>query len=341
MNCLKSATPPITSLSPGKPSEPSDLSVVPSVYHDLVAVFSKDEACLLPPHRPYDCAIDLLPGAPLPSGRLYSLTQPEREAMVKYIMDSLAASIIRPSSSPVGAGFFFMEKKDKSLRPCIDFRRLNSITVKNKYPLPLLSSAFELLQGATLFSKLDLRNAYHLVRIRRGDEWKMVFNTHLGHFEYLVMPYGLTNAPAIFQALVNDILRDFIKRCAIVYLDDILIFSKSLAEHEVHVRQILQHLLESKLFVKAEKCEFHMDTVVFLGYIITQGNLKPDPVKVRAVLDWPQPLTVINSSVSWVLPIFTAGSFRISARLLCLSLALLLPKCVFSGIRKLSWPLPT
>lgn len=289
MNCLKSATPPVTYLSPGKPSEPPDLSVVPSVYQDLMAVFSKDEACSLPPYRPYDCAIDLLPGAPLPSGRLYSLTQPEREAMEKYIMDSLAAGIIRPSSSPVGAGFFFVEKKDKSLRPCIDFRQLNSITVKNKYTLPLLSSTFELLQGATVFSKLDLRNAYHLVRIRRGDEWKMAFNTHLGHFEYLVMPYGLTNAPAVFQALVNDILRDFIKRCAIVYLDDILIFSKFLAEHEVHVRQILQCLLESKLFIKAEKCEFHVDTVVFLGYIITQGNLKPDPVKVRAVLDWPQP----------------------------------------------------
>lgn len=183
MNCLKSLTPPIASLSPSKPSEPPDLSTVPPVYHDLAAVFSKDEVRSLPPHRPYDCAIDLLPGAPLPSGRLYSLTQPEREAMEKYITDSLAAGIVRPLSSPVGAGFFFVEKKDKSLRPCIDFRGLNSITVKNKYPLPLLFSAFELLQGATVFSKLDLRNAYHLVRIRRGDEWKTAFKTHLGHFE--------------------------------------------------------------------------------------------------------------------------------------------------------------
>lgn len=185
--------------------------------------------------------------------------------MEKYITDSLAAGIIRPSSSPVGAGFCFVEKKDKSLRPCIDFRRLNSITVKNKYPLPLLSSAFELLQEATVFSKLELRNAYHLVRIRRGHEWKTAFNTHLGHFEYVVMPFGLTNSPAVFQALVNDILKDFINRCAFVYVDDILIFSKSLAEHEVHVRQILQRLLENKLFVKAEKCEFHMDTVVVPG----------------------------------------------------------------------------
>lgn len=142
-----------------------------------------------------------------------------------------------------------MDKKDKSLRPCIDYWGLNQITVKNKYPLPLLSSAFELLQGMTVFSKLDLRNAYHLVRIREGDEWKTAFNTPLGHFEYLVMPFGLTNAPAVFQAMVDDVLRDFVNRCVFVYLDDILIFSRTLAEHQAHVRQVLQCLLENRLFV--------------------------------------------------------------------------------------------
>lgn len=139
-------------------------------------------------------------------------------------MDSLAAGITRPSSSPLEAGFFFVEKKNKTLRPCIDFRGLNKITVKNKYPLPLLASAFKLLQGATIFSKLDLWNAYHLVRICKGDEWKTAFKTHLGHFEYLVMPFGLTNVPAAFQALINDVLRDFINHFVFVYLDDILIF---------------------------------------------------------------------------------------------------------------------
>ena len=124
--------------------------------------------------------------------------------MEEYIQGSLAAGIIRPSSSPAGAGFFFVSKKDKSLRLRIDYRGLNDITVKNRYPLTLLSTAFELLQGATVFTKLDLRNAYHLVRIREGDEWKTAFNTPTGHYEYLVMPFGLTNAPAVFQALVND-----------------------------------------------------------------------------------------------------------------------------------------
>lgn len=288
-SCLQSALSPVDAVSPSSASEPPDLTSIPSVYHDIGEVFSKKRALSLPPHRPYDCAIDLLPGAPLPSSRLYNLSRPERETMEKYIHDSLAAGIIRPSSSPLGAGFFFVSKKDNSLRPCIDFRGLNSITIKNKYPLPLISSAFEPLQGATIFSKLDLRNAYHLVRIREGDEWKTAFNTPLGHFEYLVMPFGLTNAPAVFQALVNDVLRDFLNRSVFVYLDDILIFSRSTEEHVQHVRQVLQRLLDNKLFVKAEKCEFHVTSVAFLGYILESGQVKTDPAKTQAVVEWPRP----------------------------------------------------
>ncbi len=128
-----------------------------------------------------------------PRGRLYSLSAPEREALEKYLTDSLAAEIIVPSSSPARAGFFFVKKKDSSLRPCIDYRGLNDITVKNRYPLPLMSSAFEILQGAKIFTKLDLRNAYHQVRIKEGDEWKTAFNTPVGHFEYRVLPFGLVN----------------------------------------------------------------------------------------------------------------------------------------------------
>nr|CBN81752.1 Pol polyprotein [Dicentrarchus labrax] len=260
-------------------------------YHDLGEVFSKHRAVTLPPHRPYDCAIELLPGSTLPTSRLYNLSRPEREAMEKYIGDSLAAGLIRPSSSPVGAGFFFVTKKDQTLRPCIDYRGLNDITIKNKYPLPLIDPAFEPLHKAQVFSKLDLRNAYHLVRIREGDEWKTAFNTPLGHFEYLVMPFGLTNAPAVFQALVNDVLRDMLNRFLFVYLDDILIFSQSQEEHVQHVRQVLQRLLENKLFVKAEKCEFHVTSVSFLGFIIERGQVKADPAKIQAVADWPSPTT--------------------------------------------------
>lgn len=208
--------------------------------------------------------------------------------MENYIKDSLAAGIIRPSSSALGAGFFFVKKKDLTLRLCIDFQGLNNITIKNKYPLPLLNSAFDPLQGATVFSELDLRNAYHLVHIREGDGWKTAFNTPLGHIEYLVMPFGLKNAPAIFQALVNDVHRDFLNRFVFVYFDDILIFSKSPAEHILQVRQVLQCLLENKLFVKAEKCDFHSNTVSFLGYIIESGQYRTDPSKIKAVVEWPK-----------------------------------------------------
>ena len=257
------------------PRNPPDLSLVPPIYHDLGEVFSKCRALTLPPYRPYDCAIDLLPGAPLP----------EREAMEKYIKDSLSAGLMRPSSSTVGAGFFFVAKKDKSLRPCIDFRGLNNITVEPCPSSVLHSSCCRALQS----SLLDLRNAYHLSRICEGDEWKTAFNTPHSHFEYLVMPFSLTNAPAMFQNLVNDVLRDFLNRSVFVYLDTILIFSRNQEEHFQHVRQVFQRLLENKLYVKAEKCEFSVTSVSFLGFIIESGQVRTCPEKVSAVTDWPIP----------------------------------------------------
>eukprot|EP00079_Xenopus_tropicalis_P032169 XP_017945940.1 PREDICTED: RNA-directed DNA polymerase homolog [Xenopus tropicalis] len=151
--------------------------------------------------------------------------------MEEYIRENLERGFIRPSSSPAGAGFFFVEKKDGGLRPCIDYRGLNKITVKNRYPLPLISELFDRVKGATIFSKLDLRGAYNLIRIREGDEWKTAFNTRDGHYEYLVMPFGLCNAPAVFQELVNDIFRDLLGRTVVVYLDDILIYSNNLSDH--------------------------------------------------------------------------------------------------------------
>uniref|UniRef100_A0A8C1EY99 Gypsy retrotransposon integrase-like protein 1 n=1 Tax=Cyprinus carpio carpio TaxID=630221 RepID=A0A8C1EY99_CYPCA len=286
-SCLVSACPSV-SMSVLQ-EEAVDLSNVPAEYLHLKEVFSKSRAASLPPHRPYDCAIELLSGKSPPKGKLYSLSVPEREAMEKYISDSLASRFIRPFSSPAGAGFFFVGRKDGSLRPCIDYRGLNDITVKNTYPLPLMSSAFERLQGASIFTKLDFRNAYHLVRIREGDEWKTAFNTPRGHFEYLVMPFGLSNSPAVFQAIVNDVLRDMIDQFIYVYLDDILIFSSSLQEHVQHVQRVLQRLLENGLFVKAEKCEFHPQSDPFLGYIVSTEGIRMDPEKVKAVVEWPSP----------------------------------------------------
>ncbi len=209
--------------------------------------------------------------------------------MDDYICKALENGFIRPSTSPAGAGVFFVGKKDGGLRPCIDYRGLNNITVKNRYPLPLMATSFELLQGATIFTKLDLRNAYHLVRIREGDEWKTAFNTPTGHYEYQVMPFGLANAPAVFQALINDVLREMLNKCVFVYLDDILIFSQSYEDHVQHVRQVLSRLLFNDLFVKLEKSEFHSTTVSFLGFILSCGSVQMDPSKVCAVLEWPHP----------------------------------------------------
>lgn len=176
-------------------AEYPDLSGLPPCYHQLREVFSKTKTMSLPPHQNYDCAIDLIPGTAIPKGRLYS--GPEKVAKKDYIETSLKAGLICPSSSPAGAGFFFVGKKDGSLRPCIDYSPLNNITIKNRYPLPLMTSVFDQLQHAQVFTKLDLRNAYHLVRIREGDEWKTGFNTPSGHYEYLVMPFGLMNAQSM------------------------------------------------------------------------------------------------------------------------------------------------
>ena len=266
----------------------TDLSNIPREYWDLEEVFSKTRAKDLPPHRPYDCAIDLLPGTTPPRGGLFSLSHPETLTMSAYIEEALAAGHIRPSTSPAGAGFFFVAKKDGGQRPCIDYRGLNRITIKNRYPLSLMNTVFESLQGAQGFTKLDLRIAYNLVRIREGDEWKTGFNTPSGHYEYLVMPFGLVNAPGVFQAFVNDVLRDLLFHCVYVYLDDILIFSTNIDEHKQHVRTVLQRLLEHRLFVKGEKCVFNANTISCLGFIVTNGHLLMDPAKVSAVLDWPQ-----------------------------------------------------
>ena len=152
-----------------------------------------------------------------------------------------------------------------------------------------MSSTLEPLTQATVFTKLDLRNAYHLVRIRKGDEWKTAFKTPRGHYEYLVMPFGLTNAPAVFQALMNDVLRDMLDQFVVVYLDDILIFSRSLEEHVQHVRLVLERLLRNRLFVKAEKCLFHSESVDYLGFIVERGKTRADPRKIKAVVEWPDP----------------------------------------------------
>ncbi|KAL0180019.1 hypothetical protein M9458_025461, partial [Cirrhinus mrigala] len=280
--------------SPARPPScsPSSTNSIPAEYQDLLEAFSQQKATQLPPHRPGDCAIDLTPGAAPPRGRIFPLSQAESAAMNTYIQEELAKGFIRPSTSPASAGFFFVKKKDGGLRPCIDYRALNELTIKYRYPLPLVPSALEQLRSAKIFTKLDLRSAYNLIRIRSGDEWKTAFSTTSGHYEYLVMPFGLANSPSCFQAFVNEVFRDMLNRWVIVYIDDILIYSSSYSEHVTHVRAVLQRLISHQLYAKEEKCEFHLDKVSFLGYIISPEGVAMDERKVNAVLNWPRPTTL-------------------------------------------------
>ncbi|KAL0154770.1 hypothetical protein M9458_049033, partial [Cirrhinus mrigala] len=275
-------------------SEASDINLeeVPVPYRDLAEVFSKRSAAQLPPHRPYDLAIDLVPGAVPPRGRLYSLSATEHQAMEEYVAEGLRASTIRPSSSPAAAGFFFVKKKDGGLRPCVDYRGLNQITIKNRHPLPLTNTALDALSGARFFTKLDLRSAYNLVRIREGDEWKTAFITPTGHYETLVMPFGLCNSPSAFQQFINDVLRDMLGRWCYAYLDDILIYSKTLEEHTQHVRAVLRRLLAHQLYCKLEKCAFHQHSTTFLGFVISSQGVAMDPQKLEAVRSWPLPTSL-------------------------------------------------
>lgn len=265
---------------------------LPPQYREFNDVCDKKNADLLPPHRPYDCPIELLPGAEIPFGRLYSMSEPELKVLREWLDENLAKGFIRHSTSPAGAALFFVEKKDKTLRPCVDYRELNKITVKNRYPLPLIPELLERLRSAKIFTKLDLRGAYNLIRIRKGDEWKTAFRTRYGHFESLVMPFGLCNAPATFQHFINDVLRDLLDQFVIAYLDDILIFSDSLQEHRKHVSIIFERLRKNRLYIKLEKCEFEQTKIQFLGYIISPEGLSMDPDKIKAVVEWPAPRNI-------------------------------------------------
>ncbi|CAJ0934458.1 unnamed protein product, partial [Ranitomeya imitator] len=241
----------------------SPSSEVPEFLSDFQDVFDEPKSSSLPPHRDCDCAINLIPGCKFPKGRLFNLSVPEHAAMRNYVKESLEKGHFRPSSSPLGAGFFFVAKKDGSLRPCIDYRLLNKITVKFRYPLPWLSDLFARIKGASWFTKINLRGAYNLVRIKQGDEWKTAFNTPEGHFEYLVMPFGLSNAPSVFQSFMHDIFRNYLDKFMIVYLDDILVFSDDWEYHVKQVRMVFQVL-----------------------------PIEMDPVKVQAIHDWTQPTSV-------------------------------------------------
>jgi hypothetical protein len=263
--------------------------LVPEEFHDFLPLFEEAVANQLPPHRKSDHTIPLKEGFQPPFGPLYSLSRFELEALKKWLEENLKKGFIRASSSPSGAPILFVKKGDGSLRLCVDYRGLNEGTIKNRYPLPLLQETLMRLSKARYFTKLDVRNAYNLLRIAEGEEWKTAFRTRYGLYESLVMPFGLTNAPASFQNFINDALQPFLDRFATAYLDDILIYSDTLEEHREHVRLVLEQLQKHGLHLKPEKCEFFRTEVKYLGLIIGREGIKMDPEKVRAVREWETP----------------------------------------------------
>ena len=265
---------------------------LPEMAHDVKqlvaeynAVFPSDLPHGLPPERQVAHAIPLLPGATPPRKRMYRLSQPERAEVHRQIEDLLAKGFMQPSQSLYGSPILFVKKKDGGLRMCIDFRALNKATIRNNYPLPRIDDLLDQLHGSTVFSCLDLQQAYHQIRLRDEDVQKTAFTTPEGLFEYKVLCFGLTNAPATFQALMNDVLHEHIGKYCLVYLDDILIYSRSPEEHLEHLKRILSSLSKHKLFAKLSKCRFALKQVQFLGHILSADGVQPDHAKVALVSD--------------------------------------------------------
>jgi hypothetical protein len=198
----------------------------------------------------------------------------------------LAKGFIKPSISPASAPVLFAKNPDGSLRLCIDYRGLNKITKKNWYPIPLIANLINRLRSATMYTKIDLRAGYNNIRIAEGHEWKTAFQTRYRLFEYLVMPFGMTNSPATFQHFMNDIFHDLINTSVIIYLNDILVFSKDPSEHPSQVWEVLKQLQENNLHAKPQKCSFYTDTIKYLGIIISLKGIEINPKKVQSILNW-------------------------------------------------------
>lgn len=265
--------------------------MVPKEYHEHSKVFSEEESHRLPQHQPWDHTIDLKPDAPETlKSKVYPMPMNEQGELDNFLQENLAKGYITPSKSPMASPVFFIKKKDGKLRLIQDYRKLNDITIKNRYPLPLASDIINQLKGATIFTKFDVRWGYHNVRIKEGDEWKGAFVTNRGLFEPKVMFFGMTNSPATFQAHMNTIFADLIAEGKVaVYLDDILIWSNDLVEHRKIVHEVLRRLQENDLYLRPEKCEFERSEIEYLGLIIRAGEVSMDPVKVEAVTLWPVP----------------------------------------------------
>jgi hypothetical protein len=265
---------------------------IPRQYRKFAEVFSDIKSAAPPVLEGAEHAIETT--ADPPFGPLYSLSSIQLKALLEYIESALRKGWIVHSKSPAGAPILFVPKKDGGLRLCVDYRGLNKVTIKNRYPLPLIGEILDRLVGAKRYTKLDLKDAYHRIRIKQSDQWKTAFRTRYGHFEYQVMPFGLTNAPATFQAYINQALSGLLDDFCIVYLDDILIYSRNEEDHTEHVRRVLERLKQYGLYANLRKCIFSATSVEFLGFIIGTSGISADPGRVATIAEWPEPQSFVQ-----------------------------------------------
>lgn len=263
---------------------PPQLQALLDEYTDVF-----QEPTTLPPHRELDHAIHLQPGASPPNVRPYRYSPLQKDEIERQVVEMLQAGLITTSISPFAAPVLLVKKKDDTWRFCIDYRRLNDITIKNRFPLPIIDELLDELAGARFFSKLDLRAGYHQIRLREEDEAKTAFKTHHGHFQFRVMPFGLTNGPPTFQCVMNAIFAPATRKYVIVFLDDILTYSPSFDEHLQHLRQVFTTLRAHQFYAKRSKCTFARPSINYLGHVISAEGVATEQEKTEAIRRWPQP----------------------------------------------------
>src|SRR5258705_187069 len=282
----------MTDLNPLQATATKILDSILAEYHKFRNVFSGEKAGTLALHRPYDLQINVKEGAKPIHGPIYSLSPPELAALREFVKEHTRNGFICPSKSPWGSPILFVKKKDGSLCLCMDFHALNRVTEKDHYPLPLISDLLTSPAPTRIYSKIDLKHAYHLVCIAEGDKPKTALRTCYGSYKWQVMPFRLSNVPVAFQRFINEVLRDLMDICMVGYLDNILIYSDSLEDHRDHVHEVLCCLHTAGLYANLKKCKFHMDTVEYLRFILSPKGLQMDPTKVSMIQDWPEPQKV-------------------------------------------------